>query len=359
MEKNDWSSFTHILCVRLDNMGDLVMTMPAIRALKQAVPGRRITLLTSTVARPLAAQYREIDEILVYDSPWIGSAVRWNSSSVSGLINTIKQKKFDAAVIFTVYSQSAHPSAFVCRMAAIPRILAYSRENPYHLITDWIPDREPLYEIGHEVTRQLDLVSQTGAKAESDDLFVPVCKAAAESALIKLKTLGVDIRQRWLLIHPGVSERRRQYPPQSFALVAKKLVAHGFQIILTGSEKEIPLLREVQSYGGKGVYSSGGLFDLHQLIGLLSKAPLLISNNTGVIHLAAAVKTPVIGIYAATNPQHYPWKTPQKLFIFDVPEPIRSKNVIIMFAYDKVYKNRLRKITPTDIVRQTLVLFSR
>lgn len=74
------------------------------------------------------------------------------------MIDTLRDQAFDAAVVFTVYSQNPLPTAMLLYQAGVPRIAGYCRENPYGLMTDWLPDPEPLSEIRHEVTRQLDLV---------------------------------------------------------------------------------------------------------------------------------------------------------------------------------------------------------
>lgn len=351
MAQSEWSRMKNVLCIRPDNMGDLIMTMPAIRALKQAAPGRKITLLTSPYAEPLAQLYPEIDGRIIHNAAWVNNTIPWNTQDILSLTGLIKGKRFDAAVIFTVYSQSPLPTAFLCRLAGIRHILAYSRENPYQLITDWLPDREPLYNIKHEVTRQLDLVKYTGATAETDDLFVPLDKNAVRYAAVKLKKLGVDMAKRWLVLHPGVSEARRRYPVDLYAEASRRLVHEGWQIVLTGTQNEKELADYICSKAGSGIFSTVGMLDLKQLIGLLSQTRVLIANNTGVIHVAAALKTPVIGIYAATNPQHYPWKVKHKLLLFDVPEENRSRNIIIKYAYDKVYGNAHKSVTPADIVQ--------
>src|SRR5215212_3410492 len=156
-----WRGVPNLLCVRLDSLGDVLMTTPAIRALKASAPGRRITLLTSPAGAAVAKLVPEIDEILVYEAPWMkASGPRDDSRAEYALADRLRAGQFDGAAIFTVYSQNPLPSAYLCYLADIPLRLAHCHENPYQLLTDWAPDPEPAQHVRHEVRRQLDLVGQ-------------------------------------------------------------------------------------------------------------------------------------------------------------------------------------------------------
>ena len=168
MNTSDWKNFKNILCIRPDNMGDLIMTSPAIKALKEAVPGRKITLLTSKAGALIADFIPEVDEVITCNLPWEKIGADNKSDEVLALVNLLQEGDYDAAVLFNVYSQNPLPNAMLCYMAGIKRVAGYCRENPYGLITDWIPDEEPLYKIKHEVRRQLDLVAAIGANVEEE-----------------------------------------------------------------------------------------------------------------------------------------------------------------------------------------------
>src|SRR4051794_32870153 len=160
-----WRDAKRILCVRLDTLGDVLMTTPAIRALKAARPGRHVTLLTSAPGAAAARLVPEIDDVIVYDAPWLkATAPRQDSRPDLAMPDRLRQAKFDAAVVFTAYSQNPLPSAMLCYFADIPRRLAHCRENPYQLLTDWVPEPEPQTGIRHEVQRQLDLVAMVGGR---------------------------------------------------------------------------------------------------------------------------------------------------------------------------------------------------
>src|SRR5262249_14970392 len=148
-----------------------LMTTPALRALKSAVPGRRITLLTSAAGSAVAALVPEIDEVLVYEAPWVkATPPRANEHPDAAQIEALRRGDFDAAVIFAVYSQNPLPAAFLCYLAGIPLRLAHCNENPYQLLTDWRPDPEPARVVRHEVRRQLDLVASIGCRTHDEQL---------------------------------------------------------------------------------------------------------------------------------------------------------------------------------------------
>lgn len=234
-----WDGVRTVLCVRLDAMEDLLMTTPALRAASGGGK-RHITLLTSPSGAVAAAHLPEVADVIVYDSPWMKSGTTSVCSDTDRhVLDLLSSRSFDAAVIFTVFSQSALPAALMCYFAGIPRRLAYCRENPYNLLTDWIREIEPEGGIRHEVERQLHLVSQVGWITRDDRMSLRVSDAARCS--------------------------------------------------------------------------------VEELAALIEAAPLVLTNNTGPAHIAAAVGTPVVDLYALTNPQHTPWRVPSTVLSHDVP----------------------------------------
>jgi lipopolysaccharide heptosyltransferase II len=341
-----WSAARHILCVRLDTLGDVLMTGPAIRALKESGPHRRITLLTSPSGAEAGRLLPCVDEVLVYEAPWMKPAPTHRDGATHiEFIQSLRARAFDAAAIFTVYSQSALPAALLCYLAELPLRLAHCRENPYHLLTDWVKDTEPESGIRHEVQRQLDLVASVGARTKDRRLSISVSDASF--ATLDRLMHGVLTPQRpWVVIHPGATAASRRYPPESFASVATSLVRDlGWQVLFTGVESERDLVTTIQSMMEAPSCSLAGHLSLAEFAALLSKAPLLIANNTGAVHVAAAVGTPVVDLYALTNPQHTPWMVPHRLLSHDVPCKFCQKSVC-----PEGHHHCLRLITPQQVV---------
>ena len=257
MTEQNWHDAENILCVRLDSLGDVLMTTPAIRALKESGRGRRITLLTSSAGAGVAALVPEINSVMVYAAPWLkATAPRSDSGSEYVMARQLRQANYDAAVIFTVYSQNPLPSAFLCYLADIPLRLAHCHENPYQLLTTWIPDPEPGKQLRHEVRRQLDLVAAVGCQMKDEHLSLRVPDGARGRVSTLLRELGLTLDRPWVVIHPGASAPSRRYPPESFAAVARQLVAElDWQVVLTGTQGECNLVEEIRAGVSEPIYS--------------------------------------------------------------------------------------------------------
>ncbi|WP_420147376.1 lipopolysaccharide heptosyltransferase II [Spirosoma sp.] len=326
-----WPDGWRILCTRPDNLGDVLMTTPAFRALKESFPNCQLTLLTSSAGAAIARLIPYIDDIIIFDVPWVKSDSQApEPSSLVAIVDQLRQRQFDAAIVFTVQSQNPLPMAMLCYLAQIPRVLGYCRENPYHLLTDWVPDPEVLVATRHEVVRQLDLVRAIGATTNQKKLSICLPSGARETSQQVLTELGVDLNKPWILLHAGVSEEKRRYPAEKFTEVSRQLIHdEDVQIILTGSRSEWAYSEQIRQWIGKGAYNLAGRLALPEFCGLIANAPLLVSNNTGPVHIAAAVGTPVVVVYAKTNPQHIPWMVPNQVLYVDVPKHLRSRNVLL------------------------------
>jgi lipopolysaccharide heptosyltransferase II len=348
-----WQQARNLLCVRLDCLGDVLMTTPAIRALKESAPGRRITLLTSPGGAAAARCIREIDEVLVYDAPWMkAAAVADDTAADFALLESLRQRQFEAAVIFTVFSQNPLPAATFCYLSQIPLRLAHCRENPYQLLTHWVRECEPEAGIRHEVRRQLDLVAAVGATTNNERLSFSPTNAEREDVRRLLAQLRMDSRAPWLVAHVGSSAPSRRYPAALFAEVIHQLEKrHGLTILLTGQREEIPLVEEVRCRSRTAAISLAGQLPLGQFAALLEAAPLLLSNNTGPVHLAAAVGTPVVDLYALTNPQHTPWQVPHRVLSHDVACRNCFRSVC-----PEGHQDCLAKIPPATVIDAVLEL---
>lgn len=362
---NNWESAENILCIRLDTIGDVLMTTPAIRALKVSNPRCRITLLTSSAGVAAARLVPEIDQVIVYDAPWLkATAPRLNSRPEYEMVEELRRLNFDGAVIFTVYSQNPLPSAFLCYLADIPLRLAHCRENPYQMLTDYIKEPEPEKFVRHEVQRQLDLVATIGSYTEDTRLSLQVPEAASLAVEGILEKLDIDKNRPWVVIHPGATAESRRYAPEKFAAVARTLLFDmGIQVIFTGTASEQELVSEIQSklswdFSGSydiksstqcitkpAVHSLVGCLNLSELAALLKFSSLLISNNTGPVHVAAAVGTPVVDLYALTNPQHTPWNVPNRVLFHDVPCKYCYKSIC-----PEGHQHCLSLVTPESVV---------
>jgi len=235
---NEWKTCKNILCIRPDNMGDLIMSEPAIRALKETF-GCAITLLTSSMAAGIVPFLPGIDDVIQFNAPWVKTNTANGVNDFFNVIEELKQHSFDAAIVFTVFSQNPLPSAMIAYLAGIPKRLAYCRENPYHLLTNWVPDKEPYGFIQHQVQRDLQLVESIGAFTQEKKLHINLPKNIWPDVVEKLSGIGIDFQKPWLILHAGVSEPKREYPQNLWIETGRKIVKElGYQVIFTGNAAE-------------------------------------------------------------------------------------------------------------------------
>jgi ADP-heptose:LPS heptosyltransferase len=280
---------TRTLAVRLDSLGDVLVTGPAIRAL--AAASTHVTVLAGPLGRESAGLLPGVDEVLCWRAPWIDARPEpVRHEHVERLRGQVQARSFDRAVVFTSYHQSALPTALVLRMAGVPWVGAISEDYPGSLldVRARVPDDLP------EPERALALAAACGAPLPAGDDG-------------RLAVLGEAGRPRpdageppYVVLHPGTSVPARAWPATRFREVCERLVAAGHRVAVTGSPAERDLTARVT--GSSGADDLGGRTDLAGLAAVLAGADVVVVGNTGPAHLAAAVRTPVVSLFAPTVP---------------------------------------------------------
>jgi lipopolysaccharide heptosyltransferase II len=349
---NAWHAARNVLIVRLDNLGDVLMTTPAIQAIRQSTPQARITLLGSRAGTALARHVPAIDEVIAYDAPWVIGASRGDLTD-RRLLTALRRAHFDAAVIFTVCTQSALPAALMCRLAGIPLRLAHCRENPYDLLTDWVPDRDECRDgMRHEVARQLDLVRSVGFHTANERLMFRYAATDVLSMRRKFVAAGGDLNRPYIVVHPGATAASRRYPAERFGIAAEGICRDsGCQVVYTGGHDEQALVAQAQAQMSAPSISLAGQLTLGELASLIAGAQVTVCNNSGPAHIAAALETPVVVLYAMTNPQHTPWRARAHVLNHDVP----CRNCL-KSACPQGHHDCLRKVQPDEVIEAALDL---
>ncbi|HEY8099548.1 MAG TPA: glycosyltransferase family 9 protein [Burkholderiaceae bacterium] len=348
-----WSQAKNVLCVRLDYLGDVLMCTPAMRAVKQSASGRLVTLLSSKSGVAAFPFIPEIDGVIEYAAPWMKSSAPHSATMDMEFIQSLQSHAFDAAIIFTSYSQSALPAAQMCYLAGIPIRLAHCRENPYQLLTNWIAETEPQEIVRHEVRRQLDLVESVGWKTAEEKLSFSVRDSDVDWMRDRLHAMGIDLKQPWIMMHPGATAASRRYPAGHWTQVIQTLTGNcGYAVVLTGDASEAAMIEEIRVASGSIAHSLAGELDLGKLGAAISLASIVISNNTGPAHMASAIGTPLVDLYALTNPQHTPWQVESRVLFHDVPCRFCYKSICPQEHHDC-----LSKVKPAQVVEAAQSLF--
>ncbi len=319
MTSKAWRDARHVLAIRLDSLGDVLMCTPAMRAIKHANERRALTLLSSGSGAAAADHVPEIDAVMRYEAPWMKGASGGLPHDLR-IIESMRAERFDAAVIFTSYSQSPLPAAMLCRLAGIPLSLAHCREKAYQLISDRVADAEPEHMLRHEVQRQLDLVASVGWQSHDSSLSFRVPQAAMLRAQSLLATHGILPHTPFVLLHPGASAPSRRYPSHLWVELADALYERlQCPILLSGDASERELVDMIAARCRASVIALAGALTLGELGAVIQLARVMVANNTGPAHMAAALCTPIVTLYALTNPQHTPWQVPSRVLFNDVP----------------------------------------
>jgi len=325
-----WEACKNLLAIRLDNMGDVIMSNAAFREMKLHYPGAKLTLLTSSAAAPIVPYLETVDDCVIFDVPWVKLDESDQPASVLNLVETLKGKQCDGCIIFTVYSQSSLPTALLAYLAGIPLRAAYARENPYHLLTHWMPDPEPLSEINHQIYRDLALLEKIGITPDFGRLPHLAPLAAPETALpAHLETAS---NEPYVLVNMDVSEEKRRFDPLAINTAIRGLLSRGQRVLFTGQTPNSYLASCINDIDHPRLINAVGQTSLPQLLYLVNRAQGVITVNTGVAHIACAYDRPVLVLYAKTNPQHIPWSSNCDYIIYDIPAASKSKNQIIQYV---------------------------
>ncbi len=311
-----------LLAVRLDSAGDVLMCSPALRALHEH--GHRVTLLTSAAGALAGERIDGVADVIRWAAPWMKASAPSTAGGVPAMAAQLRRQVFDGAVIFTSYSQSALPAAMLCQMAGIALRLAHCRENPYQLLTHWVRESEPAQTLRHEVERQADLVAQLGCRPASMRLSLRIDAQDRADARTALLAAGIDPDSDWILLHPGASAPSRRYPVPRWREAAHLLARHaGLPLVFTGGSEDEERVREIIGDEPSGPAarwpSLAGRLGFGGLAALVQMARVLVACNSAPAHLAAATGTPVVDLYALTNPQHAPWQVRHRLLYQPVP----------------------------------------
>lgn len=291
----------NLLVIRLDNIGDVIMTSAALRSLRENLPDASITLMASPGGAQVSPLLPWVNEVLPHRTLWqdLGK-LPFDPQREWALIDTLRQRQFDAAIIFTSFSQSPHPPALICSLAGIPIRLGESKEQDLDTLTHSVP---PAPDDLHQVERNLRLIELAGFQVRDRSLTLHIPDDA--------KTIVPHFP--YLLLNPWTSCQSRNYDARRFAIAARTLSeSTGYPVLVTGVEKDrdhaFPLL---QILGDQAVNLIGRT-TLPELVALIKQAKLVLTNNTSTMHIADAVRSPNVILFSGTEhecqwaPRHSP-----------------------------------------------------
>ncbi|HEU0102314.1 MAG TPA: glycosyltransferase family 9 protein [Mycobacteriales bacterium] len=288
-----------VLVTRLDSDGDVLLSGPALRAV--AAGADRVVLLAGPRGAAAARLLPGVDEVLVWHCPWIDADPRpVDPDDIAALVDQLRARRLDRALVLGSYHQSPLPTALLLRLAGVPWVGAVSEDYPGSLLDL----RHGLPETGlHEVERMLSLAAAAGYALPAGDGG----GLAVRSPLPDVTAVAGT--GPYVVVHPGASVPARQPSPSWSARLVAALADAGHRVLVTGGPAERELTAQVAATGGTDL---GGATDLAGLAALLAGAGAVVVGNTGPAHLAAAVGTPVVSLFAPVVPAERwrPWGVP-------------------------------------------------
>jgi lipopolysaccharide heptosyltransferase II len=305
MAQRPLNAFHRILAIRLDNIGDVVMTGPALRALKQIYPQARLTLMASPAGSQAAPLLPWVDDVITWRASWqdISKDAAVDIEKETELVRLLKSGSFDAAFIFTSFSQSPYPPAYACALAGIPVRVGQSKEFGGSLLSQWV---KPLPDQSHQVDRNLHLLREAGIHVMDDRLELRVGDEDQQNADLALIRAGISPGAAFLALAPGASAVSRRYPEERFATAAQLLaVEGGLPLVLLGSPREVgkfPVLEQLAAEQ-PDIHNFIGQTSLAEMAGIIRRASVVLCNNSGSMHIAAALQRPSVILFAGTELQ--------------------------------------------------------
>lgn len=281
-----------IIIARLDRIGDVVLSTPVIKALRDAYPDSHIAMMVRPYAREIVEGNPYLNEVIIYDKDRDHKGIAGNYK----FIQELREKKFDIAIIL-------HPTNrthLILKLAGIPERIGYDKKAGF-LLTKRIPHTKQ-FGMKHEIDYTLGILRYIGIEPSSRSLYMPI------NALCERKIEGIFKENRVkdseiiIAISPGASCASKCWGVEKFADVANGLVErYGARIIIMAGNVDKHFGDRLASLITAGCINLSGKTGIGDIASLLRRARLFISNDSGPVHIGCAVGTPVIAIFGRSD----------------------------------------------------------
>ena len=283
------SDIKRILITRTDRMGDVVLSLPAIKAARKAFPDAYIAVMVQPRIDDLLKGNPYIDEVIVYDKNKKHKGIFNNIS----FIKQLRSKRFDTALIL----HTTKRINLICFLTGIPRRIGYARGKADFFLTDKVVYTKKLGE-KHEAEYSLDILRYLGTEPEFSNPVIYIQNDDEKKAEKILEGLDVNISEKFAILHPGASCASKMWPLENFAKTGDMLIKDlKIKVMINLAPDQAALGEKVRDMmNSKPVFFCEPT-TLGELAALFKKASLVISNDSGPVHIASGVGTPVISIF--------------------------------------------------------------
>jgi len=279
--------YKRILITRTDRIGDVILSTPVFKAVRDFYPNAYIAVMVRPYAKEIVEGNPYVDELIIYDKYGVHRSYR---SSFRFALR-LKRKKFNLAIIL-------HPTNranIICFAARIPERVGYDRKCGF-LLTKKLEHKKQLGQ-KHELEYSLDVIKVLGIKPKEKSLYMPKNEGSEKyiDEIFKENNLSTD---KIILLHPGASCPSKMWPAERFAQVADKLIEkYKVKIIVVSSKSDSEIVNSLIKNMQNPAINLSGKTAISQLASLLRRCKLFISNDSGPVHISSALGTPVISIF--------------------------------------------------------------
>ncbi|WP_319408674.1 lipopolysaccharide heptosyltransferase II [uncultured Desulfosarcina sp.] len=286
----------HRILIRSANwVGDAIMSTPALHSVRRNFPNARITLLAKPWVVPVFKNNPDIDEVMVYatDARHAGLPGLWT------LAGDIRKRRFDLAILL----QNAFEAALLSFLAGIPQRMGFTTDGRTALLTERIRTWRPLKQ-GHLIDYYLGLLAGAGLALHGRRLALHISADERTSTRLLLDSLGLGGSRTLVGLNPGATYgTAKRWLPDRFAELGRRLVREvDARIIIFGSAGEAPIGQRIAGEIGAGAVNMCGRTPLREAMCLIGQCHLFVTNDSGLMHVAAALEVPQAAIIGPTDP---------------------------------------------------------
>lgn len=289
-------NYHNILIVKLSAIGDVIHALPVAAALKQKFPQARITWAVEPPAYDLLTNNPNINEIIIFDKPQcktIGGLLRY----APDFIRTLRQRQFDLALDL----QGLFKSAAITYLSGAPKRFVYCNSREF---SDKVSQKVcGPNSNGHIVDRYLDVARELGCQITKSEFIINITDKEATLAAAIAKQAGLDITNPYVILIPGTNWPNKCWPPRQFAQLAEKLFEQHIIPVFVGTTADRTAMDEIVAKCTIPPVDLTGKTSLKQLAHIIKNAKTVVAGDTGPMHLAAALNTPVIALFGPTDPK--------------------------------------------------------
>jgi heptosyltransferase III len=282
----------NILAIKLRYLGDVLLATPTFHALKAAYPAARLTVLVNRGTEDILGANGDVDDIIALD--------RGSIAQQSRFALAIRRRRFDAVVDLT----DGDRAAILTWISGAPVRIGFNAEERW---TGRCYTTVVRGETGaHRIERDLAALAPLGVEARDRIPRLSLTPDDDAKAKEVVRQLAIPTDRPWVIIQPGARYWFKAWPSERFAKLADRLNDRfGCQVLVGGSSQEIALTQSVVGQAKSRLLNIAGRSDVRTLAALLKRSALFVGNDTGAMHIAAAVGTPVVGLFGPSNPAEW------------------------------------------------------